>query len=355
MLDAPLSLFLLFNNTEWPKWLIFLINSAIFIVAIKLIYYIIKKVVRLVTRKTKTTLDDDLVKIIEYPLLSLLSVIFILSALNIFQFPETISIWVSRAGKAAIIVIITWFLYSFIGFFHTHILSRISKKSQSELDDQLFPILRKILRIVLLILSLIYILDVFGINITPLLAGVGIGGLALAFAAQKILADLFGGISILADQAYFVGDRVRINGIEGTIIEIGLRSTKIKTLENNISTIPNSIVSANVVENITKDSKQVVVKTTLGLVYDTPQTKIKLAKKLVEDIVKKNKHIVKYSGMSFLTFNTSSIDFLVIYMVDSYENKLVIMDDINTKIKASFEKNKIEFAYPTQTLYVKKN
>jgi len=354
MLDT-IGLFLLYTNKSLPLWLIFIINLVAFIIGIKIIYFIFKHVLTQLTKKTKTKFDDDLLRILEYPLISALTVIFLIYDLTIFSLPKTVTNVLSKIEWILLLGIITWFLYKFIEILYKHVLVPISKKSKNNLDDQIFPLIRKTLKVVLISFALIYLLDILGINITPLLAGVGIGGLAIAFAAQKILGDVFGGVSILADQAYYVGDRVKINDKYGTVTEIGLRSTKIKTLNNTILVMPNSVVSNSIIENYTKGTKNVTVKTKIGLVYNTSNKKIDLAKKIVNDILNKNKHVVKAVGLYFSDFGDSSIDFTVIYVIDSYENWLLAVDPINREIKKQFDKNKIEFAYPTQTIYLEKN
>jgi MscS family membrane protein len=206
----------------------------------------------------------------------------------------------------------------------------------------------------LFILAGIYILDIFGINITPLLAGVGIGGIALAFAAQKVLADVFGGISLLLDEAYFLGDRIKVGDLIGTVTDIGLRSTKIKTFDNNIVTIPNSVVANSNIENFNSMSKEFVIRFSLGLTYSTTVKKMELAKKLIIKCIKSNKYVIGEPTIAFNAFNSSSLDLYISFTIDNYLNKLAAMDEINTKIKAEFDKNKIEFAFPSQTIYLSK-
>lgn len=349
-----ISLFLLYTNTNWPNWVIFLINIIGFFVILKIIYTILKVVINQFTKRTKTTFDDDLLKILEYPLLIFLSVIFILSSVSIFNLSENITNIINKLGKTILVVIGTWFLYSLIGIIYKHILTPLAKKSKSNLDDQIFPIVRKVLRVVLFILSGIYILDIFGINITPLLAGVGIGGLALAFAAQKVLADVFGGISLLLDEAYFIGDRIKVGELVGTVTDIGLRSTKIRTFDKNIVTVPNSVIASSNIENFNSISKELTIRFTIGLTYNTPIKKVDLAKKLIAKCIKSSKYLVGEPIITFNAFNSSSLDLYISFTIDNYLNKLTAMDEINTKIKSEFDKNKIEFALPSQTIYLSK-
>lgn len=265
MIDNTIGLFLLYQNNNWPNWVIFILNILIFAICTKIIYYILKKITLLITKRTKTNFDDELVKILEYPLLIAITIIYLMSAINIFGLSESIMSILYTIEKCILLIIFTWFAYSFIGIIYEHVLLRIAEKSESNLDDQIFPIVRKVLRIILIIFSAIYFLDIWGVNITPLLAGVGIGGIAIAFAAQKILGDAFGGVSILADNAFNLGDKVKIDKHEGIVKEIGLRSTILKTPNNTKLILPNNFVASSVIENqsyifketkTTKDSKK---------------------------------------------------------------------------------------------------
>ncbi len=346
-------LFLLYSNTSLPNWLVFIINAIAFFFILKLGYFVFKKVLKLIISKTKTTLDDDLLRITEYPLICLLCVIFIFSSTSIFKLGENTIAILNNIYYALIVAIVCWFLYSLIGIIYTYVLVPFAKRSKSELDNQVFPIVRKILRVIVVVFGIIYVLDIFGVNITPLLAGAGIVGLAIAFAAQKILADLFGGISILMDESLFVKDRIKVNNVEGDVVEIGLRGTKIKTLDNNIVTIPNSIMSSNNIENFTRRNRAVTVRIKLGITYETPTKKLEKAKSIINNILKKNK-LIENNLVLFTEFADSSLILLVIFTVKDYAEKGRILDVVNTQIKKEFDKNKIEFAFPTRTIYTKK-
>jgi len=351
---TPVNLFLLYNNSSLPNWALFLINVLGFAIGLKIAYFIIKTIIFQITKKTKTKFDDELIKIIEYPLLLSLTIIFLVSALSLFSISENIMKYIYILEKVLLLVIITWFLYSLIGLFYNYALIPIAKRSKNNLDDQIFPIVRKILRVILIIFAIMYFFDIIGISITPLLAGVGIGGIAIAFAAQKVLSDIFGGISILADEAYFINDRVKIGDVVGDVIDIGLRSTKIKTFDNTIITIPNNHVADSNIENFSRDNKKIVVRTTIGITYDTPVEKIEEAKKIIRDAIKSCKYVIDEPKVWFNAFNASSLDIYISYPIDEYSNKFAALDEINTKIKKEFDKHKIEFAYPTQTIYLKK-
>jgi MscS family membrane protein len=337
-----------------PNWLVLIINVIMFFLIIKVLYWLIENVLRVFTRKTKTDMDDHILSALENPLLISLSVGFVLLATKSL-FTVGIYNWIYNIGIVIVIVLITKFLYSLIGIIYIHVLMPLADKTDSKMDDQLYPLLRKTLRVLLVIFSVIYILSFLKVNITPILTGVGLGGLALAFAAQKILGDIFGGVSIFTSKPFQLGDFVKISGGSGTVTDIGLRYTRLKTLDGTSLVIPNSQISSELLDNVSKrkSRKESMV---LGLTYDTSNAKIEKAKKIVEEIFKKEKKVDETYYIAFNEFNSSSLDLQVIYWVNelNYGEYLKIKDKINSTIKERFEKEKIEFAFPTQTVFLNK-
>jgi MscS family membrane protein len=243
-------------GVNFPNWAFFVINLILFSIILKLVYWLFKKVFRLFTSKTETTLDDDLIDAVEYPLIAILVIVFLISQMSFLTSNEFVLTWTHKVGIALIIISVTWFLYKLIGIIDKYGFTELARRTKSDFDDQLYPLLRKILRVILVLLAAFYILRWFEIDITPLIAGVGLGGLALAFAAQKVLGDIFGGVSIFTSEPFKKGDTVRTKDATGTVEEIGLRYTRIKTLDGTIEVIPNSIISSEPLENISKRKKE---------------------------------------------------------------------------------------------------
>ena len=136
------------------------------------------------------------------------------------------------------------------------------------MDDQLLPVVRKGLRATIWILGILVALNNAGYNVGALLAGLGIGGLALAMAAKDTVANIFGGVTIFTDKPFKINERIKLGGFDGTITEIGIRSTRLKTLEGRVVTIPNAKFTGGMVENVSMEPSRKVV-LNLGLVYDT--------------------------------------------------------------------------------------
>lgn len=342
-------------NINLPNWAIFLIDAALFFVLIQILYFLFKKIFRALTSKTKSTLDDEIVAALEYPLLISIVVIFMLITIKPLNLSAVWSSRISQIAKSLLLIMGCWFVYRLIGIFYTHIIIKLAKKTESTFDDQLYSLIQKVLRIVVIFFGLIYLLNIWHINIAPVLASVGIAGLAFAFAAQKMIADLFGGFIIFSDKPFKIGDRIKVGDTLGIVKEVGLRSTKIENFEGDIVVYPNAKLAESVVENFNLPKTNYVIRQNLGLVYDTPTSKLKLAKKIITDTLKSIDGVKKDSINVFFTeFKDWSLNLFVVFSIYDIGKKNVILDKFNFKIKSEFEKAKIEFAYPTQTLLLEK-
>lgn len=252
------------------------------------------------------------------------------------------------------IINLTWFVVRLIDGIIKYYLVPFSQRTQTDLDDALIPILRRLSKIVLVIIAMIIILDKFGYNVTSLIAGLGIGGLAVALAAQQTLTNVFGGVTILTDKPFNLGDRIKILGNDGFVKEIGMRSTRMTSLEGSELIIPNSKMAAEIIENVTRERERRIM-LELGLVYSTNAKKLSKTVELTKKIVNDQEGTVKNKCDIFLDkFADSSLTLTVIYWIQDLPRIYDIRNEINFKIKEALEKEKIEFAYPTRVIYNKK-
>jgi MscS family membrane protein len=226
----------------------------------------------------------------------------------------------------------------------------IVEKSESELDDQLLPILRKTLKASVWIISIIIGLDNAGYDVGAVIAGLGIGGLAFALAAQDSVKNLFGGITIFTDKPFQIKDRIKISGFDGSVEEIGIRSTRIRTLDGRRVTIPNSKFSESAIENVSSEPNRKVV-LNLGLTYETNQIGIQKGIKILDDIVSKHASTEENVITGFNAFNDSSLNLILVYYIKPGEDILATQTTINLQILEQFTLNQLDFAFPTQTLY----
>jgi MscS family membrane protein len=341
------------------EYALFFLTVLVSLVVGKIFYFFMKNYVRRITAKTKTELDDIFVDIVEEPLVF---VIFVVGLYVGFLFLEpgfsvAIPWFVEFFHKVIgmlVISAIAWFLLRFIDAFLDHYVVPLAEKTESKLDDQIVPIVRKVGKIAVLAVAGIIVLDNFGYNVTALIAGLGIGGLAFAFAAQKTIANVFGGATIFVDKSFFVGERIQVNGIDGVVEKIGLRTTRIKDFDNFRITIPNSNIADSTVTNVSRAENR-RIKFTLNLVYGTSVKQLRKAVELIKKAVADTKGTApEKTKVVFNEFAGSSLDLLVLYYLNDNSAYFSIKDEVNFRIKEYFEKAGLEFAYPTQTVYVEK-
>ena len=245
---------------------------------------------------------------------------------------------------------ITWLLARLIDALMREYIVPLTQKTEGDLDDQIVPILRKAIRAAIWILGIIIALNNAGYNVGALLAGLGIGGLALAMAAKDTVANFFGGVTIFTDKPFKINDRVKIGGFDGIITDIGIRCTRLKTFENRIVTIPNSKFTDGMVENVSVEPhRKVVLK--LGVIYDTTAEKLKTGMKALQAIVDNHNSLEENSTISFNEFGDFALGILFIYFIKKGEDIMGVQTEVNIQIKEDFEKIGLEMAFPTQTVY----
>ncbi len=193
-----------------------------------------------------------------------------------------------------------------------------------------------------------------GINVTSLVASLGIGGIAIALAVQNILGDLFSAFSIYFDKPFAVGDFITVGKHKGTVQNIGLKSTRIRMLQGEELVIPNKEITSGKVSNYRRmEKRRVAFK--FGVVYETKTEQLKKIPEIITEIINQTKDCEAFR-VHFKEFGDSSLNYNIVYYVtnNDYDVYLSAQQEINLGIKEAFEKAKIEFAYPTQTVYINK-
>jgi MscS family membrane protein len=342
-----------YGNTV-AQYLFFFGSIIVAVIIGKIIAWISKGIVRTATKKTKTKLDDIIIDSLEKPLVFLLFTAGFYFGRLYLTLSERMAEIFSNAIEILLIINVTWFITSIVDALIKNYAKPLAEKTKSELDDQLLPILRKLVKIVIVIIAAIMIISKFGYDISSLLAGLGLGGLAFALAAQDMLSNIFGGIAIFTDKPFKIGDRIKLDEKnDGWVREITLRSTRLETLDGTMVVIPNSKIANSILENISKEQAR-KIKMTIGVEYDTSNQKMEEAKKIIEDAIRENKDTKNESLVSFFNFGDSALEFLVIYWIKNIDNLLGAKHKINMEIKKRFEKAKISMAFPTRTIHIKK-
>jgi MscS family membrane protein len=343
-----------FSNELWKYFLLLFLIILSFYIS-KIFKYIIKNYLIKFAEKTSFEFDDILIKSINPPISMIVLAAFFQIATSNFQ--GSIKLFFDKIVTFLWIIPFVYFMIKFsteiVGFY-----LKKAQKTGKKVNEAAIDLLMTIIRIALFLVGILLILSNLGYDIGALLAGLGVGGLAFALAAQDILKNFFAGISLIFDKTFNKNERVKFEGVEGIINEIGLRTTKIKTYDNTIITVPNSSLAENLVENVSK-AKKVKVRQTFGLVYGTSPQKLKKAKQIIEKAIKSEKMADHENyWIWFDDFGSYSLDIKVIYYgimdQDSWPDKVLFKERINFEILNEFEKAGIEMAFPTQTIELKK-
>ncbi len=263
---------------------------------------------------------------------------------------------IHRSYLIAVIVSITWVFLRIVDFMGLILIDRATRTS-SRLDDQLIPFFKDGLKIFIVILSFFFILaSVFNVNIVTLIGGLGIGGLAVALAAKETLENLFGSFTIFLDKPFVVGDHVKVGPIQGHVETIGLRSTRIRTLDKSLVTVPNKKMVDAELENITQRTFW-RSRTVINLVYNTKQESLKNITSEIQKFLDEHPNVKEGSTVNFDQLGQSSLDILAVYFVrtNDADEFAEVKEEINFKIMEIVRRNGTDFAYPTTSIYIEKN
>ena len=230
----------------------------------------------------------------------------------------------------------------------------LADDSANDLDDHLLPLLQKGIKIIIWSMAAIIGLNNAGYDVAALLAGLGIGGIALAMAAKDTIANVFGGFTIFTDRPFKMNDRIKVAGYDGTVKEIGVRSTRLQTLEGRIVTIPNSKFSESPVENVSwEPTRKIILE--LGLTYDTQPEAMDKALAILKAIADENPGVDEKVVLFFSGFGASSLNITFIYYITKNADIPSVQNEVNRAILHRFNAEGLEFAFPTQTVHLEKS
>ncbi len=250
-------------------------------------------------------------------------------------------------------VAFTWAAYICVSVLGTYFKEK-AIGTESTLDDQLIPFLEKALKLTIVLLGILVVLQNMGVNVFSLLAGLGLGGLAFALAAKDTAANLFGSIMILIDRPFKIGDWVVMDGTEGTVEEIGFRSTRVRTFYNSLITVPNANVANVQIDNMgVRQYRR--TSTTLGVTYDTSMERMNQFVEGIRKIITSNRISRKdYFHVYFSGYGDSSLNILVYFFLitNDWAEELKERENIYTEIYKLADEMGVEFAFPTRTLHV---
>lgn len=307
---------------------------------------------------TESKLDDILLIAFGRPLIILILFISFYIAIRFYApLPgEWMWIFESKGIVAFYIVIGAWVISSFIyNILHVYG-SMLAARTETEFDDRIISILEVAARYVIWFIALLMVLSTLEIDITPLIAGAGIAGLAVALAAQDIISNIIGGAVIVADRPFKLNDRIRIEDYIGDVINIGPRSTRIRTLENQLVTIPNSKISTSIVTNYALPEARQKIRIPVSVAYGSDIGKVKSILLGIGYEVARTSELVLEDPkpqVYFMEFGQSSLNFTLVVWAKTYALVWEVTDSINTLIDARFREEGIEIPFPQLDVHMK--
>lgn len=337
-----------YGNTvaEWSIALLIIVGS--FVLA-KIIYWVFGNIVKRLTQKTKTKLDDIIIDMVEEPVVMAIVLGGFWYGVSYLNLSEGMDNFMSKVFYVALTFNVSWFVVRLLDALIVEYLTPFVEKTEGDLDDQLLPIIRKSVKAAIWIVAVVVGLNNAGYDVGALIAGLGIGGLALAMAAKDSVSNLFGGLTVFVDKPFTLGDRIKIDSYDGVIEEVGIRTTRLRTLAGRQVTIPNKVFTESFIENITSEPSRKMV-LNLGLTYDTTAEQMEQAFAILKKINEENESTTEESVQMFSGYGDFSLNILYIYYIKSGESWWEVPNSMNLAILRQFNEAGLEFAFPTHTI-----
>jgi MscS family membrane protein len=317
------------------------------LVVSKVVYWLFKNIAQKLTEKTKTTIDDIIVDMMEEPISLAVVLVGFHLAVEMLNVSPGIESFRGKAFQFLFILNVAWLIERLVNSLFENYLVPLTAETENDLDDIVIPIIQKGTAFTIWSLGIVVGLNNAGYDVGAVLAGLGIGGLAFAIAAKDTVSNMFGGLTIFIDKPFVKGDRVKVKGVDGRIQDIGLRTTKLETMEGRRLTIPNSAFIDNPVENITSEPTRKIIQT-IKLAHTNNYSKVNEAILFIKGILDKNKNIEKEKSIvSFISIEETGFVIQLIYFILPKSSKEIFdtQTEVNSEILTVFEQNWIKFSY----------
>jgi len=331
------------------EYLLFFVTVVCSVIFAKIFHFVLVKYVSKITEKTKTNIDDILLNLVTKPLYILILLIGVYIGLKSVSELQIYSLYIDSGFFVASVLIISQIFSRILSVLTSNWL-KVEKKYKK--TPQLIT---KIVKILIYLIAILIILDHFNIEITPLVATLGVGGLAVGLALQSTLSDFFAGLHILSDKPVKVGDYIELeNKLSGFVEDIGWRSTRIRTLPNNIVVIPNSKLAESIITNYSAPQQETGIVIQCGVGYGSDLKKVE---KVTVDVAKKIQKKIKGAVsdfepfIRFHTFGDSNIEFSVILRVEKPVDKYLVTHEFIKALKERYDKEGIEISWPVRKIY----
>ncbi len=344
-----------FKDRQFDFLLFFAILALTFLVAAVAGWFMSRVLVKL-AGKTSTKLDNQLIDAVNRPFVILLTISGIACGIGVIRMPSGMLDAVFRIYYAAATLLVVWGLLRVIEVFNVHF-KVIAARSSGTFDNLLIDLLRRVAKVSIWIIALLFIAqNIFSLNVSAMLAGAGVAGLAIAFAAQNTIANIFGAVTLVLDKAFSIGDRIAVGDKDGIVEGIGLRSTRIRSLDGTLWTIPNREMADGSIRNFSlRPSYKYVFG--IGLVYNTPEEKMRRAVALLHEILDGRPCFDMENfppRIYFSDFKDWSLNITVIvwFQTVDYFEMMSERENMNAEILKRFNAEGLEFAFPSTTNYL---
>lgn len=342
----------LWGNTieNWGISILIILGA---IIIVKLLSLLGKKVIKPFVTGTDNHLDDVIFYSLEAPVKFAIILLGIWIAIHRLVYPDSFVKVVDNAYSILIVLDITWFF----GRLFSSLLQVYWGKQSNGQANKMMPIIKRTILVIVWLIGIVMALSNVGVNISALLGTLGIGGIAFALAAQDTVKNVFGAFTILTDKPFSIGDTIRVDSYEGTVVDVGVRSTKIMNYDKRIITFPNYKITDTSIVNISSEPVRRVV-LNLGLTYDTTSEKMKEALELLKSIPKRVENVSSNPSdivAVFTEYSDSALVIMYIYFIEKQGDILGVTSNMNMEILAAFNKAGLNLAFPTRTVYIQKD
>ena len=342
----------LWGNTieNWGISILIILGA---IIIVKLLSLLGKKVIKPFVTGTDNHLDDVIFYSLEAPVKFAIILLGIWIAIHRLVYPDSFVKVVDNAYSILIVLDITWFF----GRLFSSLLQVYWGKQSNGQANKMMPIIKRTILVIVWLIGIVMALSNVGVNISALLGTLGIGGIAFALAAQDTVKNVFGTFTILTDKPFSIGDTIRVDSYEGTVVDVGVRSTKIMNYDKRIITFPNYKITDTSIVNISSEPMRRVV-LNLGLTYDTTSEKMKEALELLKSIPKRVENVSSNPSdivAVFTEYSDSALVIMYIYFIEKQGDILGVTSNMNMEILAAFNKAGLNLAFPTRTVYIQKD
>jgi MscS family membrane protein len=307
---------------------------------------------RKLAARTTTTFDDRLLPALEAPVAALVMVLGLFAAVSVFRFAPGLDRVVGYGFNAALIGVVFWGLFCAGGALLDH--AEHAAHGRQLAIATFMPLIKKTLAALVAVVGLLTLAQSFGADVKAFLAGLGLGGLAVAFAAQDTIANLFGSFVVVLDQPFKVGETIRIGTNTGIVEDIGLRSTKMRLVDRSLAILPNKLVASEVITNLSRFTQR-RVEQILGLTYDTTPAQMEAIVREIRGLLEREAEIDPLSvQVYFRDYSESSLDIWVAYVIKQpdFAGHMELRQRLNLAMMTAIAGRGLSFAFPTQTLHL---